>query len=57
MDSLEAISRAQDTRLVTEDGDEVELELAPGLPPADILAVAWASVRKMSFEEGAIIGV
>ncbi len=55
MDSLEAISRAQDTRLVTEDGDEVEL--APGLPPADILAVAWASVRKMSFEEGAIIGV
>src|SRR4029453_6320871 len=35
MDSLEAIRRAQATRLVSEDGDEVELELAPGLPRAD----------------------
>jgi hypothetical protein len=57
MDSFEAIRRAQATRLVSEDGDEVELELAPGLPPADILTVAWASVRKMSFEEGAMIGL
>jgi hypothetical protein len=57
MDSLEAIRRAQATRLVSEDGDEVEFELAPGLLPADILTVAWASVRKMSLEEGAMIGL
>jgi hypothetical protein len=38
MDSLEAIRRAQATRLVKEDGDE--LELAPGLPPADIEGLA-----------------
>ena len=35
MDPLEAIRRAQATRLV-EDGDEVELELAPALSPAEI---------------------
>jgi hypothetical protein len=40
MDSLEAIRRAQATRLVSEDGDEVELELAPGLPRADIEGLA-----------------
>jgi hypothetical protein len=40
MDSLEAIRRAQATRLVSEDGDEVELELAPGLLPADIEGLA-----------------
>jgi hypothetical protein len=34
MDPLEAIRRAQATRLVDEDGDEVEL--APALPQADI---------------------
>jgi hypothetical protein len=36
MDPLEAIRRAQATRLVDEDGDEVEFELTPGLPPADV---------------------
>jgi hypothetical protein len=40
MDPLEAIGRAQDTRLVEEDGDEVELELAPGLPPGEIELLA-----------------
>jgi hypothetical protein len=40
MDPLEAIRRAQATRLVDEDGDEVEFELAPGLPPADIERLA-----------------
>jgi hypothetical protein len=40
MDSLEAIRRAQATRLVSEDGDEVELELARGLLPADIEGLA-----------------
>jgi len=36
MDPFEVIRRAQATRLVGEDGDEVELELAPALAPADI---------------------
>ena len=36
MDPLEAIRRAQATRLVDEDGDEVKFELAPALSPADI---------------------
>jgi cell wall assembly regulator SMI1 len=36
MDPIEAIGRAQAARLVDEDGDEVEFELAPGLSPADI---------------------
>jgi cell wall assembly regulator SMI1 len=36
MDPLEAIRHAQATRLVGEDGDEVEFELAPALPQADI---------------------
>jgi hypothetical protein len=40
MDYLEAIRRAQATRLVSEDGDEVDLELAPGLSPADIEGLA-----------------
>jgi hypothetical protein len=40
MDPLEAIRCAQATRLVDEDGDEVEFELAPGLPPADIERLA-----------------
>jgi cell wall assembly regulator SMI1 len=40
MDPLEAIRRAQATRLVNEDGDEVELELAPAVPPADIERLA-----------------
>jgi hypothetical protein len=40
MDPLEAIRRAQGTRLVDEDGDEVEFELAPALPPADIERLA-----------------
>jgi cell wall assembly regulator SMI1 len=40
MDPLEAIRRAQATRLVDEDGDEVEFELAPSLPPADIERLA-----------------
>jgi len=39
MDPLEAIRRAQTTRLVDEDGDEVELELAPALP-GDIARLA-----------------
>jgi hypothetical protein len=40
MDPLEAIRRAQATRLVDEDGDEVEVELAPALPQADIESLA-----------------
>jgi hypothetical protein len=36
MDPLEAIRHAQATRLVDEDGAEVELELAPGLAPTEI---------------------
>jgi hypothetical protein len=40
MDPLEAIRRAQATRLVDEDGDEVELQLAPGLQAADIQRLA-----------------
>jgi hypothetical protein len=35
MDPLEAIRRVQANRLIGEDGDEVDLELAPALPPAD----------------------
>jgi cell wall assembly regulator SMI1 len=40
MDPLEAIGRAQATRLVGEDGKEVEFELAPALPRADIERLA-----------------
>src|SRR6266480_3845043 len=40
MSAFEAIRRAQATRLVDEDGDEVEFELAPALPPADIERLA-----------------
>jgi hypothetical protein len=40
MDPLEAIRRAQATRLVDEDGDEVEFELAPAVPPGDIERLA-----------------
>jgi hypothetical protein len=40
MDPLEAIRRAQATRLLDEDGGEVEFELAPALPPADIERLA-----------------
>jgi cell wall assembly regulator SMI1 len=40
MDPLEAISQAQASRLVDEDGHEVELELASGLPPADVERLA-----------------
>jgi cell wall assembly regulator SMI1 len=36
MDPVEAIGRAQAARLVDEDGGEVELEVAPGLSPAEI---------------------
>jgi hypothetical protein len=36
MDPLEAIRRAQAARLVGEDGEEVELEVARGLSPAEI---------------------
>jgi hypothetical protein len=36
MDPVEAIRRAQAAKLVDEDGDEVALELAPGLSPAEI---------------------
>lgn len=36
MDPLQVIARAQATRLVDEDGDEVEFELEPALPAADI---------------------
>src|SRR6266550_3361779 len=40
MDPLEAIRRAQATRLVNEDGDEFEFELAPAVPPSDIERLA-----------------
>ncbi|HEX4525965.1 MAG TPA: SMI1/KNR4 family protein, partial [Gaiellaceae bacterium] len=40
MDPLEAIKRAQATRLVRKDGKEVELELAPALEAAEIERVA-----------------
>jgi hypothetical protein len=40
MDPFEAIRRAQATRLVDEDGDEVEFGLAPALPQADIERLA-----------------
>ena len=40
MDPLEAIRRAQATRLVSEDGDEIEFELAPALLSADIERLA-----------------
>jgi cell wall assembly regulator SMI1 len=40
MDPLEAIRRAQATRLVDKDGDEVELELTPGSAPADVERLA-----------------
>jgi hypothetical protein len=40
MDPLEAIRRAQATRLVNEDGDEFEFELAPAVPPGDIERLA-----------------
>lgn len=40
MDPLEAIRRAEAARLVTERGDEVDLELAPPLPPDEIDRVA-----------------
>jgi SMI1/KNR4 family protein SUKH-1 len=40
MDPLEAIRQAQASRLVDEDGREVELELAPALPPPDIERLA-----------------
>jgi hypothetical protein len=40
MDPLEAIRQAQATRLLDKKGDEVEFELAAGLPPADIDGIA-----------------
>jgi hypothetical protein len=40
MSAFEAIKRAQATNLVDEDGDEVELELLPALPPADVESLA-----------------
>ena len=40
MDPFETIGRAQATKLVDEDGEEVEFELAPGLPPAEIQGLA-----------------
>jgi hypothetical protein len=40
MDPLEAIRRAQATRLVGKNGHEVEFELAPALPPDDIEQLA-----------------
>ncbi len=40
MDPLEAIRGTQATRLVGEDGDEVEFELAPALPRAEIERLA-----------------
>jgi cell wall assembly regulator SMI1 len=36
MDPLEAIRRAQATKLVRKNGDDVELKLEPAMPPADI---------------------
>jgi cell wall assembly regulator SMI1 len=36
MDPLEAIRRARTTTLVGEDGDEIELQVAPALPAAEI---------------------
>jgi hypothetical protein len=47
MDPFETIGRAQATKLVDEDGEEVEFELAPGLPPADIQRLADA--RRAAF--------
>ena len=40
MDPLEAIRRAQASRLVNNKGDEVEFELAAPLLPADIEGLA-----------------
>jgi cell wall assembly regulator SMI1 len=40
MDPLEAIRHAQAARLVDKKGREVEFELAPGVPPADIDGLA-----------------
>ena len=46
MDPPEAIGRAQAAGLVSEDGDDVELELAPGLLPADIEGLADEAARR-----------
>jgi len=56
MDPLEAIRRAQATRLVSEDGDEVEFELAPALLPADIEGLADEVGAPLSRELRALLG-
>jgi hypothetical protein len=56
MDPLEAIRRAQATRLVNKKGDEVEFELAPGLLPADIEGLADEVGAPLSGELRTLLG-
>jgi cell wall assembly regulator SMI1 len=55
MDPLEAIRHAQATRLVDKKGHEVEFELAPGLPPADIDGLAAELGVPLSHELRALL--
>ena len=56
MDPLEAIRRAQATRLVNKKGGEVEFELAPALPPADIELLADEVGAPLSRELRTLLG-
>jgi hypothetical protein len=56
MNPLDAIGRAQDTRLVDKGGDVVEFELAPALPPADIDGLADELGVPLSGELRALLG-
>jgi hypothetical protein len=56
MNPLDAIGRAQDTRLVDKGGDVVEFELAPGFPSADIDGLADELGVPLSGELRALLG-
>jgi hypothetical protein len=56
MDPAQAIEHAQSTRLVSEDGDEVEFELVPALAPADVERLADEVGAPLSRELRTLLG-
>ena len=56
MDPLEAIRRARSTKLVRKNGDDVELELGPAMPSADIELLEAELGVPLSHELRALLG-